>query len=148
MRKTFFGLALIVPLLLAGCTQTFGVSDTSAVKLEKPHAGLAEDNVGSKTGKPAMSWVGAKKTGVALITFGSSSCPDFPVRIKVVSSTSAVLTMKEYSGDCTADFGPYISEFKLPGSLSRQKAVHFTLKSKLNSSEVTLKPSPVLYPVE
>ena len=67
--------------------------------------------------EPAIYWVGGGE-GLALVTFGSSSCPKAPTSVEVTSPTELVVEIAQTGGFfCTADMSAQTYELRPPPGL-------------------------------
>jgi hypothetical protein len=114
MRAVAGALAAVSVLMLAGCAPSAeGGSATDPQPLQKPKvlgvdrglpAGLRTDG---PQGRPVAAIVGPGR--VALATWGSSSCPYTPVRMKASGADGLRVVLDVPRGEhvmCTADLGP------------------------------------------
>jgi hypothetical protein len=115
---------VLAVLLLAGCNSGSGL-----------HINKQYQGVGKVADKPSFDgttqsviyWLDKHKNNVALTTWGSGSCPDVPVGLRIVSSTKVELAIKDNSGPCTSDLAPYTSEFAVPAGVSRKSPISISL---------------------
>jgi hypothetical protein len=137
--KYLLALALVAPLALTGCRDTSRDdyaapidSSVKALRITDQYRGLSDDFRGDKNtaaAKATIYWVDGRGSQAALVTYGSSSCPSVPEKVQVVSATRINLIMKpDPSGACTADLGPYTTEFRSPNQLNLKQPIRVALK--------------------
>ena len=83
---------------------------------------------------PTTGWIDPNKS-FYVTTYGSSSCPNAPIRMEA-SQTALHVTMTRTGGPiCTEDFGPTSYALDLPGSL--QGLTHITITLEFDEDEKT-----------
>lgn len=85
---------------------------------------------------PTIAWVNGGQF-LAVITYGSGSCPDGPQSIRVIAGQVVEVRLGQVfpgSDACTADLRPYVTVVKLPASVTPTKP----LTARFESSEATL----------
>ena len=146
MKRPLLAITMLVSLALTGCTaQQAGAVDVEILTHFRDTA-LPQRDGNSSDMVPTIYWTDSTRATVGLTTYGSSSCPLYPTRLTVVADNRIELLMKTYTGACTADLGPYTSEFTLPDSVSRRVPVTVTLDSEAGANtmltNLRLRPSP------
>lgn len=110
MTRTRFVLPLVVALLLAGCTATSVAVETTE---GLPERYIPGDNLFN--GKPLVLWSNAR---LAVVTFGSSSCPPIPTSISAPSADRIVIEFSPSPNTpCSADLAPTTHQFDLPSNI-------------------------------
>lgn len=97
---------IVLGAALAGCG---GDPETVATKT---YRGIVEWTE-TKTSETAASWVTPGST-FAITTWGSSSCPDVPVKVEGTTDSITVAFESNSQEACTADLAPTTHEFPLP----------------------------------
>jgi hypothetical protein len=126
MPRTRFALpvALALPLaamLLTGCAVTSVAVETTQ---GLPERHIAGDNLFN--GVPLAMWVGG---GLAVVTFGSSSCPPVPTSIAAPDAEHVVIEFAASPDTpCSADLAPTTHQFDLPSGVSATPGVTAELR--------------------
>jgi hypothetical protein len=85
---------------------------------------------------PAIAWVNDGQF-LAVITYGSGSCPDGPQSIRVVAEQEVEVRLGAFFPGrdvCTADLGPYVTVVKVPQGVTPAKP----LTARFGTREATL----------
>jgi hypothetical protein len=81
--------------------------------------------------------------GMAVVTYGSSSCPALPVRLDVSANNHLKVTVNPLSsGPCTADLAPTTSVIEIPNALDITRGVTVTITGDGYGATVSLPPRP------
>lgn len=122
-------LPLAAMLLLAGCTATSVAVETTE---GFPARYIPGDNL--LNGVPLAMWAGG---GLAVVTFGSSSCPPVPTAITAPEPTRIVIDFAASpNSPCSADLTPTTHQFELPSGVSAGGGVTAELRFGDQSYEV------------
>lgn len=114
MTRTAFALALALAatLMLTGCTATSVATET--IK-GLPDRYIAGDNLFN--GEPLALW---SDSGLAVVTFGSSSCPPIPTSIAAPDAERIVVVFSPSPNTpCSSDLAPTTHLFELPSNVVR-----------------------------
>jgi hypothetical protein len=80
---------------------------------------------------------------MAVVTYGSSSCPALPIRLDVSANNNLKVTVNPLSsGPCTADLAPTTSVIEIPKALDITRGVTVTITGDGYGATVTLPPRP------
>ena len=146
MRAAAGALAVVSMLLLAGCAQPdAGGSTVDQRRLQKPEVlsvgpGLpAELRDARRQAKPVAAILGPGR--LALVTWGSSSCPWTPTRMEA-TGPGALRVVLDLPGSkrmvCTADLGPTTVRLGVDPAMARSGAVHLVLEFPDKRKDVRL----------
>lgn len=86
-----------------------------------------------------IGWADREHSRLALLTWGSGSCPDVPAAVTRVGPHELVLRMRRYRGVCTADHGPFRTVFRAPAGLRRTGAFTVRLEHSAPQADVVLR---------
>ncbi len=84
----------------------------------------------ASAGKPRDDALWTTSGEMAVITWGSTGCPDLPTQLAVPASNRLTVTAKPYDPSgaaCIADDGPTTSVIKVPSALSSTEDVTVTI---------------------
>ena len=151
MRAAAGVLAVVSVLMLAGCAQSGeGGSAVDREPLQKPkvlsvHRGLPA-GLGIEGRQPkavaAILWPGK----VALATWGSSTCPNTPVRMRTAGA-QALRVLLDLPGSkrvmCTADLGPTTVRLGLDPAMTRDGTVELMLRFRDQGDDVRVVARPL-----
>jgi len=116
-------LALVVPLLLAGCSTPASIASSTYPDVPDGYA----ETVNLFSAEPIAVWVHGK-TLLAIVTVGSGSCPPVPTSISAPDATTIDVTfVKSPNSPCSADLGPTTHEFTIPEGVNPTDAVTVNL---------------------
>jgi hypothetical protein len=105
-------LLLVVPLAV-GCASNIATSTTTGV----PPGLDAGDNL--LNGLPLAVWLDGDRATLAVVTFGSSSCPPVPTSIgRVDDTTLRISFVRSPDTPCTADLAATTHEFETPDGIA------------------------------
>ncbi|MDQ0092166.1 hypothetical protein [Paeniglutamicibacter psychrophenolicus] len=119
---------MLVALLLAGCAAPVSVAERTAPEFPGSLTQAQLENL--ELGEPAAFWLQAGSR-LALVTWGSSSCPAVVTRMDARGSDAIELRVESSggSGPCTADMAPTTHELEVPESVTRRPvtlALHYS----------------------
>jgi hypothetical protein len=80
---------------------------------------------------------------IAMVTWGSSGCPDLPTRLAVPAGNRLTVTAQLYDpshASCSADLAPTTSIIKVPAALTRTEDVTVTIVDVYYGATVSLPP--------
>jgi len=150
VRATAGVLAALVLLIPAGCAQPgAGGSAADAQPLDKPEvlgvkAGLPTGISAHGRARPVAAILGPGE--VALVTWGSSSCPYTPVRLRVTGSDSLRVAL-DLPGSrrtvCTADLGPSTIRLGLDPAMTSDGNVSLVLDFRHRRGDVRVTARPL-----
>jgi hypothetical protein len=98
---------------------------------------------GVSTLKPQDGAVWITPEEMAVVTWGSSGCPDLPTRMTVPASNRLTVTAEPYdpsNSSCPADLAPTTSVIKVPAALSLTDDVTVTIVDVSYGATVSLPP--------
>lgn len=105
-------LLIAVP-LTAGCASNIATSTTTGV----PPGLDAGENL--LNGLPLAAWLDGDRATLAVVTFGSSSCPPVPTSISRVDDTTLRISfVRSPNTPCTADLAATTHEFETPDGIA------------------------------
>ncbi|MGA7988670.1 MAG: hypothetical protein WCB51_09765 [Candidatus Dormiibacterota bacterium] len=128
MNRRLCSRLVFVAFALAAC----GTSATTPPWFVREYRGFPSGESPTQPGAALVDtvvWGAADQ--IAVVTFGSSTCPKLPVDL--VTSTGNALTITVSSGSspvgaaCTADYGPTTSIIRVPESIDQAEQVGVTL---------------------
>jgi hypothetical protein len=99
-------------------------------------SGVSPSSAATGVPTPVIAWVNDGQY-LAVITYGSGSCPDGPQSIRVVADQEVEVRLGPFFPGrdvCTADLGPYVTVVKLPQGVTPAKP----LTARFGSNEATL----------
>jgi hypothetical protein len=124
MRPQPFIVLLVALPLLAGCSVSSVATSTDQ--------GMPPGLDGSENllnGLPLAIWLDADRAGLAVVTFGSSSCPPVPTSIgRVDDTTIAISFVRSPDTPCTADLAPTTHEFTTPDGIAADSPATLELR--------------------
>lgn len=104
--------------LIAGCASNVATSTIEGV----PPGMDAGENL--LNGLPLAVWLDDERSALAVVTFGSSSCPPVPTSIgRVDDTTLAIAFVRSPNTPCTADLAPTTHEFATPDGIAADAPV-------------------------
>jgi hypothetical protein len=122
-------LPALLALMLAGCSVRSVATETSQ---GLPERYIAGDNLFN--GEPLALWAGG---GLAVVTFGSSSCPPVPTSISAPDPERIVVQFAPSPNEqCTADLAPTTHQFDLPDGVEAVGGVTAELRFEQQTYEV------------
>ncbi len=123
MRPYRLATLLVALPLLAGCTTNVATATTPGVP-----EGLDADQ-SLLNGLPLAAWLDDERATLAVVTFGSSSCPPVPTSIaRTDDATIAISFVRSPNTPCTADLAATTHEFATPGGIAPQVDVTAELR--------------------